>query len=166
MTPLFLLLALHRGRFGGTAAVVAPAIIGMALLVASPLIVRRAQTGGANALTKALLSDVLPVFDSFRWPAVTALVAIAIVALWATRLQRPLRTDVQLYAAGAIPALLMVGVLWPTGVSWFQAPVVAAAEYARKSHANVVQWNSNWPSFSVYRGEATPTRPPFAETSC
>jgi len=93
---------------------------------------------------------------------VTALVAIAIVAFWATRLQRPLRTDVQLYAVGAIPALLMVGVLWPTGVSWFQAPVVAAAEFARKSHANVVQWNSNWPSFSVYRGEATPTRPPFA----
>jgi len=48
------------------------------------------------------------------------------------------------------------------GISWFQGPVVAAAEFARKAQGSVVQWNANWPSFSVYRGEATPVRPPFA----
>ena len=162
MTPLFLLLALYRGRLQHPLAVVTPALAGMALLAASAPVAQRTRSGGGNELGRALLTDVIPVLQSFMWPALMAAAAIVAASLIATRAAPALRRDVQLYAAGGIPALLMVAVLWPTGVSWFQGPVVAAAEFARKTQATVVQWNANWPSFSVYRGEATPARPPFA----
>jgi hypothetical protein len=75
------------------------------------------------------------------------------------RLPAEARSDARLYAAGAVPALLMVSTLWPQGVTWFQAPVAAAGAFAR-GQPDVVEWNANWPSFSVHRGAVTPSRRP------
>jgi hypothetical protein len=53
----------------------------------------------------------------------------------------------------------MVGALWPQGVTWFQGPVAAAGTFAR-NEPTVVEWNANWPSFSVYRRAPMPVRKP------
>jgi hypothetical protein len=84
-----------------------------------------------------------------------------VATLAATRLSPALRSDARLYAAGAIPALCMVLVLWPQGIRWFQGPVAAAGLYAR-GEPDVVEWNANWPSFSVHRRAVTPSRRPVA----
>ncbi len=61
-------------------------------------------------------------------------------------------------AAAAI--ILIVGALWPAGVAWYQGPIAAAGEAMRGAPGTIVEWNANWPSFSVYRRAATPPREP------
>jgi 4-amino-4-deoxy-L-arabinose transferase-like glycosyltransferase len=159
MTPLFLVLALNRTRFGNAWAIAAPAALGLLLAAALPWIAREASARTGNALARLLLADFALNMHALVAPALLACALLIVAALAAMRLPPALRTDARLYAAGAIPALCMVLVLWPRGIGWFQAPVAAAAAFAR-GHPDVVEWNANWPSFSVQRGAVTPSRRP------
>ncbi|HSV20450.1 MAG TPA: glycosyltransferase family 39 protein [Casimicrobiaceae bacterium] len=159
MTPLFLVLAINRRRFGGTFALAAPALAGLAFAVAMPWLagVGAARTG--NALARLLLADFAATQAGLAWPAAVACIILAALLATTLRLPRDKRIDAQLYVCGAVPALFLVGALWPLGIEWFQAPVAAAGRALR--HApDVVEWNANWPSFSVYRDAVTPSRRP------
>jgi len=159
MTPFFLVLALSRDRFGGPFALAMPAVLGLAL---APLLPRLAAEGAArttNALARLLLTDFAASMQGLVVPALVALAILIVLVALAARLPEQRRTDAVLYATGAIPALFLVGVLWPQGIAWYQAPVADAGRYARGA-PNVVEWNANWPSFSVYRGAVTPSRRP------
>jgi len=159
MTPLFLVLAAERRRFGGAWLVVAPAALGLLLAAALPSLAGEAAARTGNALARLLLSDFAQNLRTFVVPSLVACALLVGAALIATRWPREQRTDIRLYAAGAIPALCLVLVLWPQGIAWFQGPVAAAGAFAR-GRADVVEWNANWPSFSVHRGSVTPSRRP------
>jgi len=159
MTPLFLVLAQNRGRFAGALAVAGPALAGLALAAALPWLAGWAALRTGNALARVLLTDFASSLSSLMLPALVALALLAAIVIGASRLRADRRADARLYAAGAVPALFLVTTLWPQGIAWFQGPVVAAGHAARGAPA-VVEWNANWPSFSVYRGAVTPSRRP------
>lgn len=160
MSPLFLLLALHRHRFAGTAAQVVPAVIGIALIALIPAIATRASQGTGNALGKVLLSELPAAMAPVAIAAAGAAAILVVLAIAVSRTRGAWRTDAALYAAGAVPAVLIVAVFWPAAVTWNQAPIVAAAKASRGLNETIVEWNTNWPSFSVYRQAATPVRKP------
>jgi 4-amino-4-deoxy-L-arabinose transferase-like glycosyltransferase len=159
MTPLFLLLALHRSRFGAWSVALPPAL-GLLLAAALPWLARHAAPHTGNGLAQLLLSDFGATMTTLVLPSLVALAALAFALAAVARLPAAQRRDGWLYAAGGVPALFLVTVLWPQGVTWFQAPVRAAGEYAR-TLPDVVEWNANWPSFSVYRQAVTPSRRPL-----
>jgi 4-amino-4-deoxy-L-arabinose transferase-like glycosyltransferase len=159
MTPLFLLLALHRRRYGGAIATVGPALAGLALAAALPWIAGGLVDRAPNALGRLLLADFAASMRTLVVPASVAFVLLVAAALLAGRVSVAGRADARLFAAGAVPALFMVGALWPQGVTWFQAPVAAAGVQMR-GQPDLVEWNANWPSFSVYRRAVTPMRRP------
>ncbi len=159
MSPLFLLLAIHRRRFAGTPWVAGPAVAGLALGALLPALAEMAAAKASAPLARLLLDDFARSMQSLVVPALVAL-ALLVAALVLVALRRPrLSPDAALYAAGAIPALFMVLVLWPQGLAWYQGPV-AAAGFALRGAPVVVAFNANWPSFSVYRRAATPARRP------
>jgi len=159
MTPLFLVLALNRQRFAGGLAIAAPALLGLLLAAALPWLAGQAAPRTANALARLLLLDFAQSMTTLVVPALVAFVALAVAVALAARLPGARRVDARFYAVGAVPALFMVAALWPQGVSWFQGPVAAAGVRAR-AIPDVVEWNANWPSFSVHRGAVTPSRRP------
>jgi len=159
MTPLFLLLALNRDRFAGGAAILLPAIAGLALAAFLPRLAALGAERTANPWLVLLLRDFAASMHGLVVPAAIAALAVAALGLLAARMPAAARGDARLVVAGGIPALFMVGVLWPQGVTWYQAPVAAAGVQAR-TLPDVVEWNANWPSFSVYRGAVTPSRRP------
>jgi len=158
LSPMFVLLAQNRGRFAAAAWTAGPALAGLALAAALPMLAARASGRVAKPILQLLLDDFARNMGSLVVPALVALSALAIATALAGRLPVARRADARLYAAGAIPALFMVTALWPQGVTWFQAPVKEAGIALRGT--DVVEWNANWPSFSVYRGAVTPVRKP------
>jgi hypothetical protein len=160
MTPLFLVLARHRDRFGGAWVVAGPAIAGLVVALALPWLAGEAAGRTGNALGKLLLADFAGSVHTLVVPALVALIVLTVLVVAAQRLPAERRTDARLYAAGAVPALFLVGALWPQGIAWFQGPV-AAAGLAARGAPSVVEWNANWPSFSVYRRAVTPSRRPL-----
>jgi 4-amino-4-deoxy-L-arabinose transferase-like glycosyltransferase len=159
MTPLFLVLAAQRTRFASAWVIVLPAALGLLLAAALPWIAGEAAGRTGNVLARLLLSDFARSMHAMVVPALVACALLLALALAVARLPRHRRVDGWIYASAAIPALCMVLVLWPQGIRWFQGPVAAAGAFAR-GHANVVEWNANWPSFSVHRGAVTPSRRP------
>jgi len=158
LSPMFLLLALHRGRFAAPWWTVGPALAGLALAAALPTLAAQARGRVAKPILQLLLDDFARSMTTLVVPALAASCALAVMALLTTRLPVARRADARLYAAGAIPALFMVAALWPQGIAWFQGPVKEAGLAMRGT--DVVEWNANWPSFSVYRGAVTPVRRP------
>ena len=159
MTPLFLVMAMNRNRFASMAVIAGPALAGLALAAALPWLAAQAAPRTGNTLARVLLSDFATALPTLVVPALAALFLLAVIALATSRLPPPRRVDACLYAAGALPALFLVTTLWPQGIAWFQGPVAAAGLAVRNAPA-VVEWNANWPSFSVYRGAVTPSRRP------
>src|SRR5205085_2316133 len=92
-----------------------------------------------NVLARVLLDDFSRSLASLTLPAICAAAVLA-VAL-ATLARRDPTPDARLYVAAAVPALLMVGVLWPQGVAWFHAAVAAAAVIAA-SGSNVTVFHA------------------------
>jgi 4-amino-4-deoxy-L-arabinose transferase-like glycosyltransferase len=159
MTPLFLVLALNRSRFSGVLAIGVPALLGLAFAAALPWLAAQAAPRTSNALARLLLTDFAHAMTTLIVPALVALAALGGALLATARVAATQRVDVRLYVVGAVPALFLVGALWPQGIAWFQAPVAAAGAQARTMR-DVVEWNANWPSFSVHRGAVTPSRRP------
>ena len=159
MTPLFLLLALNRARITSAPAQLLPAALGLVLVALLPWIASRAGASTRNALGKLLLSELHDAMKPVAIAAVVALVLMFVLGVAAARL-RLSRVDARICIAGAVPALFIVTVFWPIAITWYQAPIVAAAKASRAMREPVVEWNSNWPSFSVYRQAPTPVRPP------
>ena len=160
MSPLFLLLALHRGRIAHPAAQIAPALLGLALVALIPAIAARVSDSTGNAFTKMLLAELPEAMKPVAFAAIVAAVIVLILAIIVHRARITDRIDAALYVAGAIPAIFIVAVFWPAAIRWNQAPIVAAAQASRAAGTPVVEWNTNWPSFSVYREAPTPVRKP------
>ena len=135
-------------------------MIGVALIALIPAIATRASQGTNNALGRLLLSELPAAMTPVAAAAAGAAAILVVLAIAISRTRAPWRIDAALYASGVVPAVLIVAVFWPAAVTWNQAPIVAAAKASRGLTETVVEWNTNWPSFSVYRQAATPVRKP------
>ncbi len=159
MTPLFLLAA-SRARDSPTDAnlVWLPCLI-LLLLPFVPALVQQLSTAAANPrfsfyAAQAARAKATATRSYYLLTIVGAVLALALVALrrWSP-LQRAL-------AATVAMALVLGWAFIPWLGELLNAPVKHAAQIAARLPGVAVQWEIAAPSFSVYRQQVTPSRPP------
>ncbi len=152
ITPLAIVLAMHRERLRSVGLAFLPALLVLALLLVLPEIIHLGLEQVDDAYDVALLERGLAVFDSGYRLAMGTFLALAVGVMFLVRFAIWQR----LLLIGAIQTLALVAVAIPAGAEMQQAPVKRAAEIARERGGPVVAYEINMPSFSVYRGQATP----------
>jgi len=159
LTPLFVLMAVHRAGLGaGRLARLAAGLV-LALLPFLPWLAHRWATGATDPRTAyyaALAMRALQAAPVSYYAVTGSVCAIGIAALAAARWPSWQRL--------ALAAWLLSLALETAVAPWLgdvvSGPVKRAAQYAATRPENVVQWNINVPSFSVYRGKITESRSP------
>jgi 4-amino-4-deoxy-L-arabinose transferase-like glycosyltransferase len=156
LTPLLMLLALHRERLVNGWLAFTPALLLFAVLLVLPDLLRLAAGQLDRAYEIELAQRGLETLDLGYRAAVLGftLAALALV-LW----RRPPVWQ-RLLGIGALQALAFVLVVIPAAATIQQVPVREAARIAQAQDAGVVAFQINMPSFSVYRGAPTPRRMP------
>ena len=96
LSPMFLLLALHRRRFAAPWWTIGPALAGLALAAALPWLAAQASGRVAKPILKLLLDDFARTMTTLVVPALAALGALAVIALLTTRLALARRADARL----------------------------------------------------------------------
>lgn len=157
ITPLMLILALHRERLTNAWLAFIPPLIVFALLVAMPELLKIALTQVDRAYEIELGERGLEIFDSGYRLAMAAflLATVAVIVLL-----RKLAVWQRLLAIGALQTAAIVFVFIPAAADMQQLPVKKAAELARSLDQPVVAYRINMPTFSVYHGSPTPRRMP------
>jgi 4-amino-4-deoxy-L-arabinose transferase-like glycosyltransferase len=161
LTPLFVLMAIHRGQLGAGRLARGLAALLLAALPLLPLLVRRfagGLSGPGTAYYGALAQNALQAAAPSYYAITVGAGAIGIAALLALRAPSWQRLAV----AAAAVSLALHGAVAPWLGKVISGPVKRAALFAAARPENVVQWNINVPSFSVYRGRITESRPPHA----
>ena len=158
-TPLFILMARHRGVLTGRWLAFTPPLVLFALLAALPWVIEGVLSlGHSKAHEAAMLEAGRQALDLAYGIAVLAgLVAMAVLMRWS----RPALWQ-RLVLAGVIQTLVVFGVVVPRVFEAMQAPVKEAGLIARKLDLPTVVYRTSMPSFSVYRDAITPSRPPVA----
>jgi len=161
MTPVFLLLARRIAESGTVANLL---VLPFALLLLLPAVPALVQWWSASAL------DVRPSFylaqaqraaalASASYYLITGAAAAAAGALLAYQ-SRPVAQ--RAVAASALLAIALGNGFIPWLGRMLNAPVQHAAQVAASLPGVAVQWEFSAPSFSVYRRQITPARPPQA----
>jgi 4-amino-4-deoxy-L-arabinose transferase-like glycosyltransferase len=159
LTPLFILIAVHRerARAGWISRLLAASLL--ALLPLLPWIAQGwadTASGPRTAYYAALAREALQAAPSAYYVTTGCALAVGIAALFA---MRGLVWQRLAIAAGALTVALHAAVApWIGEV--ISGPVKRAALFVKNRPENVVQWNINVPSFSVYRGKITESREP------
>lgn len=162
LTPLFLLMALHRDSLGSGPVSLLSRALAAAMLLLMPLLpwlVHRwadAASGPRTAYYVALAQHAVPATPLAFFAITAACAAVGVAALFALRAPGWARLAV---AAAALSLSLHAAVA-PWLGDMISGPVKRAALFARNRPEHAVQWNINVPSFSLYRGEVTPSRDP------
>ncbi|MBV8209148.1 MAG: glycosyltransferase family 39 protein [Burkholderiaceae bacterium] len=159
LTPLFILMALHRNELGTARLARVIAAIGLAALPSLPWLVQRwgeAAGAGRTAYYAALAQRSLEAAPASYYAVTGCACALGIVAL--TALPGPGWR--RLAAAAGLLTLALQTAVAPWLGEVLSGPVKRAAQFVRARPENVVQWNLNVPSFSVYRRSITESRPP------
>jgi hypothetical protein len=161
LTPLFVLMAVHRRELrAGRLARLAAALV-LALLPALPWLAQHFVASAADARTAyyaALAQRSLQAASASYYVVTGSAAAIGIVALLAARWP----TWQRLALAAGLLSLALEAAVAPWLGEVASGPVMRAAQFAASRSENVVQWNINVPSFSVYRGKITESRAPHA----
>jgi 4-amino-4-deoxy-L-arabinose transferase-like glycosyltransferase len=159
LTPLFLLMAMHRhGLHGGRLSRMAAAVL-LAVLPLLPWLVQRWALGASGPRTAyyaALGQRALEAAPIGFYAITGACCAIAIATLLAGRWAAWKRLAV----AAALFVLALETAVAPWLGDVISGPVKRAARFVAARPQTVVQWNLDVPSFSVYRGQITESRPP------
>lgn len=153
-TPLFILFGRMAPRLPARAWLLAPAALLLLLFTALPWLLPLVRTRPERAWESGIVAESLAAFD-WRYSVVCLTAVAALVA--ATRLRTA--ASALLVAAGATSAALWWAVV-PVFAQGQQAPTREAAVIARARNQTVVSWATHLPTFSVYRGAATPHRLP------
>ena len=159
LTPLFILMALHREQLGaGRLARLAAALM-LALMPALPWLIQRWADGASRERTAYYAALARGSLAAAPWSyyAISGCgCAIGIAALLALR--RPAWQ--RLAVAAGLLALSLEAAVAPWLGDVVSGPVKRAALFVASRSENVVQWNLNVPSFSLYRRKITESRPP------
>lgn len=155
-TPLFILMARHRGLLTSNWLAFVPALLFFALLLALPWLLDYAEAGMTKSHEIAMLDEGRRALDAI-YVGATAIGFAALVglALWSG--PPPWQ---RLILAGVLQVLLVYGVLVPRVLGVMQGPVKEAAQLARQLDLPTVVFRTSMPSFSVYRDAVTPDRLP------
>jgi 4-amino-4-deoxy-L-arabinose transferase-like glycosyltransferase len=161
LTPLFILMALHREELhaGRLARVLAGLLL--VLLPLLPWLAHRwslGATGSSTAYYAALAQRALTAAP-WSFYATTGGAAAIGIALLAGRSLAWRRLQI----AAALLALSIEFAVAPWLGDVVSGPIKRAAQFVATRPENVVQWNLNVPSFSVYRGRVTDSRAPRPE---
>jgi 4-amino-4-deoxy-L-arabinose transferase-like glycosyltransferase len=155
-TPLFILMARHRGLLTNKWLAFSPPLIFLALLFALPDILPLIPVRAERPDQAALFAEAQRLLDlDFRVQVglgLTLALGIALVrpnAGWATVWQR-------LLLVGFVQTAVVYGVLTPRVLEVLQGPVKEAGLLAKGLDENTVVYRTSMPSFSVYREAVTP----------
>ena len=155
-TPLFILLARHRGLLTQRWVAMVPPLLFLALLLALPWALELAAGEAHKAHEIAMFEEGRALLGAPYLAAVgVAFAAVLALAFWSGP---PLWQ--RLILAGVIQTLVVFGVLVPRVFEVMQAPVKEAALLARQMDLPTVVYRTSMPSFSVYRDAITPNRLP------
>jgi 4-amino-4-deoxy-L-arabinose transferase-like glycosyltransferase len=158
LTPLFLLMAMHRSGLGAGRLARLIAALLLLVLPALPRLVQHWGLGASGARTAyyaALAARALEVPPQYY--AVTGAAALLGVGVLAAARWPAWR---RLAAAAGLLTLSLETAVAPWLGDLVSGPVERAALFVAARPENVVQWNLNVPSFSVYRGRITESRAP------
>lgn len=155
-SPLFVLMAKYREDLSSKALAYAPLLLWLVLLLLLPDILPWVLNRAGDPYSLALAKHAAEVFDSYyRFGLLAALlITVGFVVL------RNKPVWYGLLMAGAVHAYVIVQWLAPAAGDLMQQPVKSAALLARSYQGNVVMWELNMPSFTVYRQKITPRREP------
>ncbi len=158
-SPLFILMARFRETLKNRWILLSPLLGFAALAAAYPfwLVFREVDQTDPYRLATASLAT-----ESFTTPLYLSGAALFLVLSFALCVVRKLHTGEALLAAGFLQAWFVGLCLLPAIADSRQLPVRQAARHAAQHDLPVVVWATRSPSFSVYRREITPHRPPEA----
>ncbi|MGQ9724633.1 MAG: ArnT family glycosyltransferase [Tepidimonas sp.] len=155
-TPLFVLLARQAASLQHARWTLA---LPTAVIAALPFLPEAAAwLAGhtADAFYRAQLAQAPHRADSaYRWITIGALLLWLAIA-WKTAWPVARR----LAAAALLQALVLASAVVPWAGAVLQGPIKAAGQRTAEAGATAVLWRFDAPSFSVYRGRATPKREP------
>lgn len=157
-SPLFLLVALHRGQLKTAALGALPALLALAFFAALPSIVSLLVAQGriADPYYAALLARAGDAAGVVYYAATLGALAAALLIAGVWR-AAPWR---RLAAIAALQGIVLAAVVAPYVGELLQGPVKRAALVAKTRPEPGVQWNFFQPSFSVYREQQAPVRAP------
>jgi 4-amino-4-deoxy-L-arabinose transferase-like glycosyltransferase len=156
ITPLFILMARHRGLLENRWLALLPPLLFLLLLAMLPLLIGPFGGLAERAHERAMLDEAARVLD-WRYGLGMLAALVAGVGLW--RWQGPALWQ-RLVLFGFVQTLVVSGMLVPRVFDVMQAPVKEAGEIARALDLPTVAYRTSMPSFSVYRQAVTPDRPP------
>jgi 4-amino-4-deoxy-L-arabinose transferase-like glycosyltransferase len=159
LTPLFILMALHRNGVGGGRLARWVAAVALGLLPLAPWLAQRwAQSAGAgrSAYYAALAQRAL---QAAPWSFYAITGGACVIGLAALVRARDPGWQRLAIAAGAL-ALSVEYAVAPWLGDVVSGPVKRAAQFVSARPQTVVRWNLDVPSFSVYRQAVTAARAP------
>jgi 4-amino-4-deoxy-L-arabinose transferase-like glycosyltransferase len=150
LTPIFVLMALHRQSLVSRTLAFAPPVLMLAFVAALPLIAQRLATRMHNLYFREMLSQGEVFGPAWQHAAVALLLAVLALTLMP-------RTPIWPRLAGCalICSFAVGGLALPALAALQQEPVREAALFARAAGLPVRTWQFNVPSFSLYRGAVT-----------
>lgn len=151
ITPLFILMALHRHVLASRWLAFGPALLLMGLVVALPHAARIFGPRTRNPYYREMLSQA-DVFGA-EWQIAAAALMLCVLGL-ALMPRSPLWP--RLAGCGVLCAFAFGGLALPAIAALQQGPVKEAALLARAARLPVRTWQFNVPSFSLYRQAVTP----------
>ncbi|MEC5396503.1 ArnT family glycosyltransferase [Uliginosibacterium sp. H1] len=157
-TPLFVLLGAHRNTLRNPFLAALPALLLLGVLAALPWLLQHSLEAGW-VRDRFYNMQVARLGDALQPAYLPALICALVLSLGvALRHRAPAWRRVVLIA-GAQTVLLCL-LVTPFVGDVLQGPTKRAALAARNHPGPAVQWNFHAPSFSVYRQQQTPARPP------
>jgi 4-amino-4-deoxy-L-arabinose transferase-like glycosyltransferase len=150
LTPMFVLMALHRQAIASRVLAFAPPLLMLGFIAALPVLAQRLAPRMPNLYLREMLSRGEVFGPAWQHAAVALLLAVLALALMP-------RTPIWPRLAGSalICSFAVAGLALPAVAALQQEPVREAALLARAAGLPVRTWQFNVPSFSLYRGAVT-----------
>jgi 4-amino-4-deoxy-L-arabinose transferase-like glycosyltransferase len=155
-TPLFLLFGRERLHAPRAAIALAPALLFTALLTSLPLWLPLAMPPERRAYERGIVElAIASIGPSYYLLGAACIAGVIALLAWSSR---PVWQ--RLLIAGALQAVLVLGAVMPVLADAQQVPTRDAGRIASQYPGEAVSYRTFLPSFSVYRGRATPNRSP------
>jgi 4-amino-4-deoxy-L-arabinose transferase-like glycosyltransferase len=156
-TPLFILMARYRSDLRSRFFALLPASLFLALFFALPWVIGASRSYISQPEILATLDEASKYLDT-RYQVWLLIALVCIVGLMFVKQWKAWQL---LLVSAVVNTAVVVLLLYPTLGSILQEPTREAAAFLRNNNCGeVVMWQLDAPSLSVYRGRATPGRKP------
>lgn len=156
--PLLIFMALSADNARRAMALLAPAAFFLGLLWLVPLVAAKVAPSISDEFARLIITGAVGEFGT----AYYLIVGLALAVVLAIGLWPGIDLRVKMIVTGVLFTALINGYVMPKVANIMQAPVKTAALMAREKGYDVVMWQMNYPSFSVYYGRPVLRREPVA----